>query len=70
MERRDCEIIILALMKQIAEIYHQYNPDGKYLTLTYIKDDDDGTDYIDFNNRYYDEDKEHQLNYNTIYGAR
>ena len=39
MKREECERAILAKMEEIAEIYHQYNPNGVYLTM-YIGGED------------------------------
>lgn len=38
MEREECEKQIRDLMIQIDEIYHEYNPDGDYLTLAIMGD--------------------------------
>lgn len=49
MNRQDCEAAILEKMHEIVDIYHKYHPEGKYLSLTYM-DDDDGM-ILQFNNR-------------------
>ena len=56
MNRKECEAAILEKMQEIVAIYHQYNPEGSYLSLTYMDDEGDG--YIMFNNRcwQFDED--------------
>lgn len=36
--RKICEQKILDKMKEIREIYKEYNPDGRYLTLSIIDD--------------------------------
>lgn len=59
MTRHECETIILEKMQEIVDVYHQYNPDGRYLALTYMDEDNDG--YIMCNNRCWrfdEEDKE------------
>ena len=48
MTRQECEQAILQKMEEIVDIYHEYHPEGTYLTLAYI---DDGDRYITFNNR-------------------
>ena len=57
MDRHDCEKIIIDKMKDIVDIYHEYNPEGEYLMLTYRKDDD-GIDQVSFNNAHWEDDKE------------
>lgn len=47
--RNECEMEIKNLLKQIVDVYHEYNPNGKYLSLTYINDTNE--QYISFNNR-------------------
>ena len=49
MTREVCEELIVAKIKEIAEIYREYNPDGTYLTMSIF----DGR--ITVNNSYYDE---------------
>lgn len=61
MNRQDCEKIILEKMKDIVAIYHEYNPDGNYLTLSYL--DEQSQPMIMFNNRHYDEDSENPIDY-------
>ena len=51
MTRQECEAAILGKMQEIVDIYHQYNPNGKYLNLTYLDDENDG--YIMCNNRHW-----------------
>lgn len=36
MNRKECEKKIIDLMIQIDEVYHEYNPDGKYLSLAIV----------------------------------
>lgn len=57
MDRKDCEKIILEKLKDIVAIYHEYNPDGEYLMLSYNKEDRI-KDNFSFNNSYWDDDKE------------
>lgn len=54
MTREECEKAILAKIEEIAEIYHQYNPDGKYLDM--CMNGDDGT-HMSVNNAYFGEDR-------------
>ena len=56
MTRQECETMILEKMQEIVDIYHQYNPDGRYLNLTYMDEENDG--YIMFNNRCWTFDEE------------
>lgn len=48
MYRRKCEKLILEKMKEIVTIYHEYNPDGNYLSLAYLRDKD-GVSYMGVN---------------------
>lgn len=57
MYRRECESIIIEKLKDIVAIYHEYNPEGEYLSMTYGKDAD-GIDRVSFNNVYWEDDKE------------
>lgn len=52
MTRTECEKQIEKKFREIIDIYHQYNPDGKYLALAYVDDDGDG--HISVNNRCWD----------------
>lgn len=45
MNRQECEKIILEKLEEIVAIYHEYNQEGNYLSLTYLRDDD-GFSYI------------------------
>lgn len=67
MDRRQCESLIMEKLEEIVAIYHEYNPEGRYITLTYANYS--GAEYFDIVNRYYDEDKEYQINYNNIEGS-
>ena len=51
MTRQECEKAIADKMREIVGIYHNYNPDGKYISLCYMKEDGDET--IHGNNRYW-----------------
>ena len=50
--REECENLINEKLHEIVEIYHQYNPEGQYITL-YYSDQAEGVFY-GFNNRYWD----------------
>lgn len=54
---RETEKKIFEKMKEIKELYSKAYPEGKYLTLTII----DGC--IGFNNRYWEEDKNFQIDF-------
>ena len=51
MNRSECEEKIIEEFKKIVEIYHQYNPAGTYLSMVYMDDD-----WLNVNNRYYNEE--------------
>lgn len=55
--RDECERKLLALMREAVAIYHQYNPDGNYLTLTLVNG------VISGNNSYFDNDRERPVNF-------
>ena len=57
MNQKECIREINKMFHEIVGIYHSYNPEGKYLSLSYS----DG--WLMFNNRYYGEDKNHGINY-------
>lgn len=50
MNRAECEEKIIKEFERIVEIYHKYNPAGTYLSMAYLDD------WINVNNRYYDEE--------------
>ena len=50
MQRKDVELALLQKLEEIVEMYHQYNPGGDYLQLSYV----DGNFHV--NNAYYDAD--------------
>jgi len=54
--REKCEAVIESLFREIVDIYHLYNPDGNYLTIAYINDDND--QFVTCNNRYHAADEE------------
>ena len=58
MNRGECEKAIIERLKEIVDIYHQYNQNGEYLSLTYIKDQNDG-DYIRAENEYWSSGKDY-----------
>lgn len=49
MTRKECQDAIEAKMKEIVDVYQQYNPDGQYLNLCFTKDT------ITFNNSYWNQ---------------
>ena len=51
MTQKECEKLIAEKLVEIVGIYHQYNPDGKYLSLTYMGGE--GSE-IWCNNRFWD----------------
>lgn len=56
MERKECEKAIYQKLQEIVEIYNEYNPKGKYISLSSIYDENDGGRSFSFNNQYWDED--------------
>ena len=72
MTRHECERQIAEKLVEIIDIYHQYNPDGKYLAMFYSGDEEQ---HISFNNRYWNikdnidspgEDVHMPLNYSRV----
>ena len=55
MGRIECEKAIIQKMREIMDIYHEYNPDGKRLSMTVHNE------HYSVNNIYYDDDYEHQI---------
>ena len=55
MGRIECEKAIIQKMREIMDIYHAYNPDGKRLYMTIHND------HYSVNNIFYDDDYDHQL---------
>ena len=53
MTRNECENLINEKLHEIVSIYHQYNPDGKYLGLFFAKSPDGN--FYSFNNAYWPE---------------
>lgn len=69
MDRHDCEKIILEKLKDIISIYHEYNPNGKYLTLSYSQGEEfEGIEIFNINNAYFGEDSEFPIKYNSLHG--
>lgn len=68
LSRKDCEDHILNEFKKIIDIYHDYNPTGIHLLLSY--DQDDQIVYS-IRNAYYDRDSidyVKSINYTKIEG--
>ena len=55
MGRIECEKAIIQKMREIMDIYHEYNPEGKRLTMSIIDD------FYSVNNTFYEDDYEHQI---------
>ena len=62
MNHAECIKSIKEKLDEIVGIYHQYNQDGKYLSLTYS----DG--WLMFSNRYYGDDKNRGISYCELEG--
>lgn len=54
MTRQECEEKILEKLEEIKEIYKEYNPDGKLLSMFYSYLDISERDFINVNNAYWD----------------
>ena len=69
MERTECERLLAEKMAEIEEIYHSYNPHGKYLSLSLCrnKDGNDNGEWrvmcITVNNTYWKDDKRKPCNF-------
>lgn len=59
MKREKCEKLILEKLKEINDIYLEYNPKGEYLNLSIIVEKNKS--YLSFNNQYYEEDKKNPI---------
>lgn len=55
MGRIECEKAIIEKMREIMDIYHEYNPGGKRLSMSIIND------YYSVDNIYWKDDAEHPL---------
>ena len=55
MNREECEKLILEKLKEISDIYLEYNQKGEYLSLCFMKREDNDL-YFSFNNNYNHED--------------
>ena len=55
MGRIECEKKIIQKMREIMDIYHAYNPDGKRLSMSIVND------HFSVNNIYWEEDADHQI---------
>lgn len=59
-KKSECEQAILAKFKEIADLYHQYNPYGEYLSLALTIAENDDSSEADWcfriNNAFYDSD--------------
>lgn len=53
MQREECEQLLIRKLKEMVDVYLQYNPDGKYLCLGYLRDEDEGTFSLNVNNSYW-----------------
>ena len=57
MGRKECEKLIAEKLQEIVDIYHQYNPQGAYLAMTYYKDSEHES--VSVNNCYWDGGEDH-----------
>lgn len=70
LSRKDCEDHILNEFKKIINIYHDYNPTGTHLLLSYDQNNENEVTY-DIRNAYYDRDSidyVKSINYTKIEG--
>lgn len=61
MNKKQCEKLIFQKLKEIMDIYLEYNPKGEYLSLSIIVEKNKA--YLSFNNRYYGEDKKKPIDF-------
>ena len=61
MKREKCEKLIFHKLKEIKDIYLEYNPKGEYLSLSIIVEKNKS--YLSFNNQYYEEDKKKPIDF-------
>lgn len=64
-ERNECEDKILNHLKAIRDIYHKYNPNGSYLSMSII-----GGKYITANNAHWDADENFPIDFYEIDGEK
>lgn len=62
MEREKCEKLILEKLKEIKDIYLEYNSKGEYLSLCFMKNEDNKL-YFSFNNDYSHKDIDKQIDF-------
>ena len=56
MNRTECETLIAEKLHEIVDIYHQYNTEGRFLSLNYSEDEDGCFEW--FYNCYFPEIKD------------
>lgn len=61
MNKKQCEKLIFQKLKEIMDIYLEYNPKGEYLSLSIIVEKNKA--YLSFNNQYYGEDKKKPIDF-------
>lgn len=61
MNKKQCEKLILKKLKEIKDIYLQYNPKGDYLNVFFMKEDNEL--YFGFNNSYTEKDQSKPINF-------
>ncbi len=59
MTRKECEEAIEQKLREIVEIYHQYNPQGNYLSMGYINDENGWS--IMYNNSSWNANEKHDI---------
>lgn len=60
MNRTECETLIAEKLNEIVDIYHQYNPEGHFLSLNYNEDEEGRFEW--FYNCYFPETKDDEGN--------
>jgi len=68
MNRHNTEEKILDLLEEIMNVYREYNPDGKYLTMTFSVSE--GKPYVSVNNAYWHggDDEDHVITASRDFG--
>ena len=65
-ERDACEEAILKRLLEIRKIYRKYNPNGRYLTMSFGHNDD----HITVNNAHWGNDKDFPIDFYYINGEK
>ena len=66
LSRMECETQIAGLLRQIVDVYHQFNPEGNYITFYYLNQNDDN--YIHFDDASESNEYNARINYSDWNG--